>query len=134
VSSLAPLSATLAAAGMRSDYQLLKRQILEVLPLSKDAIHIYIGVGCLLLSVFVLRQHPAAWSSLLLGVVVSLGMEALDLRDNIRYPLTVRIVETARDLLNTNLSAFLFVLATRLRLGKPTKPGKPTRPPPKKKH
>jgi hypothetical protein len=127
VSSLVPCSALLAAAGMRSDYQLLKRQILEVLPLSKDAIHIYIGVGCLLLSIFLLRRHPAAWSSLLLGLVVSLGMEALDLRDNVRYPVTVRIVEGTRDLLNTNLAAFLFVLVSRIRLGKPSKP------PPKKK-
>jgi hypothetical protein len=39
--SAASAAATLlAAAGMRSDYQLLKRQILEVLPLSKDGIHI----------------------------------------------------------------------------------------------
>lgn len=117
--ALAPLTPVLAAAGMRSEYQLLKRQLLEVLPLSKDAIHIYIGVGCLLLSIFVLRRQPSAWSALLLGAVVSLVMEALDLRDNVRYPLTVRLLESARDLANTNLSPLLFVLVTRLRLGKP---------------
>jgi hypothetical protein len=117
---VAALTSLLAQSGMRSEYQLLKRQILEVLPLSKDAIHIYIGVGCLLLSIFVLRRHPAAWTALLLGVVVSIVMEALDLRDNVRYPLTVRLVESARDLANTNLAPLLFVLVTRLRLGRPT--------------
>ena len=115
----AAFAGLLAAAGMRSEYQLLKRQILEVLPLSKDAIHIYIGVACLGLSIFVLRMPPAAWRSLLLGFAASLVMEALDLRDNVRYPMTVRIVETTRDLINTNLSPFLFVLVTRLRLGRP---------------
>jgi hypothetical protein len=125
---VAPLTAVLAQSGMRSDYQLLKRQLLEVLPLSKDAVHIYIGVGCLLLSIFVLRRQPSAWTSLLLGLVVSLGMEALDLRDNVRYPLTVRLAEGARDLVNTNLAPLLFVLVTRLRIGKPS----PARPPKKR--
>jgi hypothetical protein len=121
---MAPLgtaASLLAATGMRSDYQLLKRQLLEVLPLSKDAIHIYIGVACLGLSIFALRMPPAAWRALILGVLVSLVMEGLDLRDNVRYPLTVRIVESTRDLVNTNLAPFLFVLVTRLRLGAPPK-------------
>ncbi len=119
---MAPLgtaASMLVAAGMRSDYQLLKRQLLEVLPLSKDDIHIYIGVACLGLSIFALRMPPAAWRALVLGVLVSLVMEGLDLRDNVRYPLTVRIVESTRDLVNTNLAPFLFVLVTRLRLGAP---------------
>jgi hypothetical protein len=110
----------LAQTGMRSEYQLLKRQLLEVLPLSKDAVHIYIGVGCLLLSIFVLRRQPSAWTALLLGLLVSIVMEALDLRDNVRYPLTVRLAEGTRDLINTNLAPLLFVLVTRLRIGKPS--------------
>ena len=109
----------MVAAGMRSDYQLFKRQVMEVLPLSKDAIHIYIGVACLGVSIFVLRMAPSAWRSLLLGVAASLVMEGLDLRDNVRYPMTVRLVESARDLVNTNLAPFLFVFVTRLRLGRP---------------
>ena len=117
--SAAAAAALLAAAGMRSDYQLLKRQILEVLPLSKDAIHIYIGVACLGVSIFVLRMAPSAWRALLLGVAASLVMEGLDLRDNVHYPMTVRVIEGARDLINTNLSPFLFVFVTRLRLGRP---------------
>ena len=119
---LAPaLAALFASAGMRSEYQLLKRQILEVLPVSKDAVHMYIGLGCLLLSIFALRIAPAAWRALLLGFLVSLVMEGLDLRDNIRYPPTVRVVEALHDLVNTNLAPFLFVLTLRLRYGAPEK-------------
>src|SRR5688572_29291369 len=115
----APLLSVLAEAGMRSEYQLLKRQILEVLPVSKDAVHMYIGIACLLVSIFALRQPPAAWRSLLLGPLASLVMEALDLRDNVRYPPTVRAVEAVHDLVNTNLAPFLFVLTMRLRYGAP---------------
>jgi hypothetical protein len=120
-SLVAPLASLLASAGMRSEYQLLKRQILEVLPVSKDAVHMYIGLGCLLLSIFALRIPPAAWRALLLGFLVSLVMEGLDLRDNVRYPPTVRAVEAVHDLINTNLAPFLFVLTLRLRYGAPEK-------------
>ena len=117
----AAAASLLADAGMRSEYQLLKRQILEVLPVSKDAVHMYIGVGCLVVSIFAFRMAPAAWRALLLGLVVSLVMEGLDLRDNVRYPPTVRAVEAIHDLVNTNLTPFLFVLTLRLRYGPPEK-------------
>jgi hypothetical protein len=119
MSLLAPLLTVVADAGMRSEYQLLKRQILEVLPVSKDAVHMYIGIACLLVSIFAFRLPPAAWRSLLLGLLVSLVMEALDLRDNVRYPATVRAVEAVHDLVNTNLAPFLLVLTMRLRYGAP---------------
>ena len=121
------LLTVLADAGMRSDYQLLKRQILEVLPVSKDAVHMYIGIGCLLISIFALRIPPAAWRALLLGLVASLVMEGLDLRDNVRYPPTVRAVEAVHDLVNTNLASFLLVLTMRLRYGPPEKKGAPAK-------
>ena len=38
-----------------------------------------------------------------------------------RYPPTVRAVEGIRDLINTNLAPFLFVLTLRLRYGAPEK-------------
>jgi hypothetical protein len=119
MSLLAPLLTVVADAGMRSEYQLLKRQILEVLPVSKDAVHMYIGIACLLVSIFAFRLPPAAWRSLLLGLLVSLVMEALDLRDNVRYPATVRAVEAVHNLVNTNLAPFLLVLTMRLRYGAP---------------
>ena len=115
------LVAMLAEAGMRSPYQQLKNQILSAVGLSKDAVHIYIGVGCLLLSILVLRFPPAAYRSLLLGLVVSLAMEALDLRDNVRYRETTRAVASAHDLVNTNLLPYLLVVAMRLRYGPPPK-------------
>ena len=117
----------LADAGMRSPYQQLKGQILAVVGLSKDAVHLYIGLGCFLLSVLVLRFSPTQYRSLILGLVVSLGMEALDLRDNVRYRETTRALASLHDLVNTNLLAYLIVVALRLRLGAPPKAPKRTK-------
>ena len=121
------LFAALADAGMRSPYQQLKGQILAVVGLSKDAVHLYIGLGCFLLSILVLRFSPTQYRSLILGFVVSLGMEALDLRDNVRYRETTRALASLHDLVNTNLLAYLIVVALRLRLGPPAKRPKRTK-------
>src|SRR5262245_5130739 len=94
---LAGLVSFLAAAGMRSPYQQLKTQILGALGLSKDAIHIYIGLGCFLLSILVIRFAPTAYRSLVLGLLVSLAMEAMDLRDNVRYRETTRVLASLHD-------------------------------------
>jgi len=116
--------AMVADAGMRSPYQQLKGQILAAVGLSKDAVHLYIGIGCLLISVLVLRFAPTAYRSLALGLLVSLGMEAMDLRDNVRYREATRAVASLHDLVNTNLLPYLMVVALRLRLGPPPKSAK----------
>ena len=118
------LAALLADAGMRSPYQQLKNQILSVVGLSKDSVHLYIGIGCFLVSILVLRFAPTAYKSLLLGFLVSLAMEAMDLRDNVRYRETTRALASLHDLVNTNLLPYLIVVALRLRLGAPPKKAK----------
>jgi hypothetical protein len=123
----AALASAFSEAGMRSPYQQLKGQILSVVGLSKDAVHLYIGIGCFLLSILVLRLPPTAYRSLVLGLVVSLGMELLDLRDNVRYRETTRALASLHDLVNTNLLAYLIVVALRLRLGPPAKAPKRTK-------
>src|ERR1041384_3873435 len=122
-----PLMFALAEAGMHSPYQQLKGQILGAVGLSKDAIHIYIGLGCFLISILVLRFSPTQYRSLILGFLFSLGMEALDLRDNVRYQETTRALASLHDLVNTNLLAYLTVVALRLRLGAPPRKPKATK-------
>jgi hypothetical protein len=94
---------------MSSDYQMFKLWWLAVLPLAKDAIHIYIGFLCLLVSLIVLRLKLSTFRVLILGLLVSIAMEVLDLRDG--YSLR----ESARDVANTNLIPFVLVLLTRWR-------------------
>jgi hypothetical protein len=122
------LLAMAAESGMHSPYQQLKNQILSVVGLSKDSVHLYIGLGCFLVSILVLRLAPTSYRSLLLGLVVSLGMEAMDLRDNVRYRETTRALASLHDLLNTNLLAYLIVVALRLRLGPPARAAKRSKP------
>jgi hypothetical protein len=118
---LPPSVLALAHSGMHSPYQQLKTEILSAVHLSKDAVHLYIGIGCFLLSVMVLRVAPTAYRSLLLGLIVSLGMEAMDLRDNVRYSEQTRVIASLHDLVNTNLLPYLLVVGLRLRLGSPAK-------------
>jgi hypothetical protein len=122
---LAPYVHVLAASGMRSPYQQLKNHVLALVGISKDAVHIYIGIGCLLLSILVLRLPPNSFKALILTLLFSLGMEALDLHDNVRYRETTRLMASSHDIWNTNLLPFLLVVGLRLRLGPPGKRGAP---------
>jgi hypothetical protein len=95
---------------MPSAYQDFKLLWLTVLPLTKDAIHIYIGFLALLVSLILLRLRITSYAALLPGLVVSLAMEVFDLRDGFSW------VESAKDLINTNLIPFLLVQIARWRL------------------
>jgi hypothetical protein len=95
---------------MPPDYQDFKLLWLSVLPLTKDAIHIYIGFLALLVSLILLRLRITSYAALLLGLVVSLAMEVFDLRDGFSW------VESVKDLVNTNLIPFVLVQIARWRL------------------
>jgi hypothetical protein len=95
---------------MRSNYQLFKLWWLSVLPLTQDAIHVYIGFLCLLVSLILLRRRLTSYWALVPGLLVSLAMEVLDLRDGYAW------TESLKDLINTNLIPFLIVALTRWRV------------------
>ena len=84
--------------------------------LAKDAIHIYIGLICLLFSASVLRRSLASYAVLLLGVVVSFVLEALDLRYSYVMGDPLDWAASAHDMINTSLLPYLFVAAVRLNL------------------
>jgi hypothetical protein len=92
---------------MKSDYQIFKLWWVSVLPLTKDAIHIYIGFLCLLLALILFRRSLSSFTALIPGLVVSLTMEIFDLRDGYGW------AASAKDLVNTNLIPLLLVLLAR---------------------
>jgi hypothetical protein len=92
---------------MSSNYQIFKLAVMSVLPLTKDAIHVYIGFLCLLVALIVLRRKLTSFWALVPGLVVSLAMEVFDLRDGFS------LAESAKDLVNTNLIPLLLVLLAR---------------------
>ena len=95
---------------MQSNYQLFKLWWMTVLPLSKDAIHVYIGFLCLLVALVLLRRRISSWWAIAPGLAVSLIMEIFDLRDGYGW------AESAKDLVNTNLIPVLLVLLARWQL------------------
>lgn len=94
---------------MKSSYQLFKLWWLAILPLTKDAIHVYIGFACLLGALIVLRRRLGSYQALIPGLMLSVAMEILDLRDG--YPWSASV----HDIVNTNLMPFLLVTLARLR-------------------
>lgn len=94
---------------MKSDYQVFKLWWTTVLPLTKDAIHVYVGFLCFVFALVVLRRRLTSFWALLPGVLVSLAMEYFDLRDGFNW------AESAKDLVNTNLIPLLLVLLARWR-------------------
>jgi hypothetical protein len=93
---------------MKSNYQLLKLWLLAALPLTKDAIHVYIGFLCLLVALIVLRRRLTSYWALVPGLLVSVTMEIFDLRDGYGWTASIH------DLINTNLMPFVLVTLARL--------------------
>lgn len=87
--------------------------MLPQLGLSKDAIHIYVGVVCLLVSVLVFRLPLSSWKALILGLIVAVIMESLDLRDDLASFGHFRWAASLKDLVNTNLIPLLIVLLAK---------------------
>jgi hypothetical protein len=92
---------------VQSKYQIFKLGWLAVLPLTKDAIHIYIGFLCLLVALILFRRSLSSYSALVPGLVVSLAMEVFDLRDGYDW------LASLKDVVNTNLIPFVLVLLAR---------------------
>lgn len=104
----------LLTAAKTSAYQLLKLKVLSVVPLSKDAAHIYIGFACFLLAVALLRISPSSWRAILPGLLVSMLMEVPDLRDNLADTGRWHWAASLKDVVNTNVIPVLLVLLFRL--------------------
>jgi len=94
---------------MNSSYQIFKLGWLAVLPLTKDAIHVYIGFLCLLVALVLLRRKLSSFTALIPGLLFACVLEVLDLRDGFGWQ------ESVKDIVNTNLMPFVLVLLARWR-------------------
>jgi len=87
----------------------LRTFLLAVIPLTNDAIHIYIGMLCLLTTCLLCQKSLAWWPALLPGLAVSLFIEVLDLMHGSPWTWSLK------DIINTNLwPVVLVILAGRL--------------------
>ena len=99
-----------------SFYQLMKLDILSAVHLSRDAVHIYVGLFCLLLYVIVFRKRIDAWWSLLPVLLLAMGMESLDLHDDYQSLGYFRWGASLHDIINTLFWPFVIVTLFKFRI------------------
>lgn len=97
--------------------QSIKRVILQLTGLSRDALHVYAGMAVFLLATAALRKHLRSPLPLLAVCLLAAGMEALDARDDLLTFGYWRAGASLHDVINTmSWPAIIFVMARFTRL------------------
>lgn len=92
----------------------LKTALSEAVGLSKDALHVHLGLLIFLAAVLLLRTSLGSWTPWLVLLLFELANEAVDLlheHDGIRV---TDLSETAKDIVNTMFWPTVVVLFTKL--------------------
>jgi hypothetical protein len=84
-----------------SPFQSFKHEVVQFAALSKDALHIYVGLAAFLVVAALARKGLRSTAALLVVVGVAVAGEILDLRDEIRFREHVNWWASVHDLLNT---------------------------------
>lgn len=101
-----------------SFYQELKLQVLNCIDLSKDAIHIHIGLVAFLLAILFWKKGRASAACLIPVFLIATAMEVLDLRDDWQTLGYFRWSASIHDLGNTTLWPLAIYLWLRFRSAK----------------
>jgi len=96
-----------------SAYQNLKLSFLEIVNLSKDAVHIHIGLVVFFLAVALWRRGRLDSLSLIPVFLLAGVMEALDLRDDLASFGYMRWSASLHDLINTVVWPTLVVVLSK---------------------
>ena len=84
-----------------STFQAIKHDLQSTVGLSKDALHIYVGLGVFLITAAIARLGLRSIAPLIAALVVAILGEALDARDNFRTLGQWRVGASIHDVLNT---------------------------------
>jgi len=84
-----------------STFQSYKHELVQVAALSKDALHIYVGLSVYLIVAAIARKGMRSTVALLAVLLVAMIGEALDLRDEFRAHEHLKWWSSLHDLLNT---------------------------------
>jgi hypothetical protein len=90
-----------------STVQAIKLAIVAATGLSKDALHIYVGLGVYLLAALALRKRLQSLAALLAVVLVACLGEVLDMRDDIHSLGYWRWSASLHDVVNTSFWPFV---------------------------
>ncbi|MEP1447818.1 MAG: hypothetical protein ABJK37_17085 [Paraglaciecola sp.] len=96
-----------------SDFQALKLHMVELLGLSKDAIHVHIGMSVFILSVVVLAKGKVTFKCLIPVCIVALGLEVMDLIDDFNSVGFFRWSNSLHDFINTLLWPLVIVVLNK---------------------
>ncbi|MEA1015559.1 hypothetical protein [Sphingosinicella sp. LY1275] len=100
-----------------SIFQSAKLFLVEATDLSKDALHIYVGLGVMLLVVIVLRKSLADWRPLAAVALAAVAGELWDVIDTLSHGGTPRWSLNGKDVWNTMFwPTILFGLARFTRI------------------
>ena len=94
-------------------FQALKLSIIAASQLSRDALHVYVGLATFVIAALVFRRSIRSWLPWFAVLVVAVLVEAVDLRDDLLTRGHLRWLASTHDLLNTMLWPTVLVLVAR---------------------
>ena len=94
-------------------FQSIKLAIIAASQLSRDALHVYVGLGTFLAAAMLFRRSIRSFLPLLAVLVVALLVEAVDLRDDLVTRGHMRWLASTHDLLNTLFWPTVLLLLAR---------------------
>lgn len=99
-----------------SFYQNFKLHFLSLVHLSKDAVHIYIGLFVFFIYILLFRKSLSSLKGLVPVLLLAIAMEVLDLRDDFHSLGHFRWGASFHDTINTLFWPFVIVLLFKLKL------------------
>lgn len=100
----------------KSGYQELKLQIVDFLGLSKDAIHIHIGLIIFVFAVAIWKKGKVTPICLVPVLLVAFGMESIDLYDDYNSLGYFHWSNSIHDILNTTIWPILMLVLVKVKL------------------
>lgn len=94
-------------------FQSIKLAIIAASQLSRDALHVYVGLGTFLVAAFLFRRSIRSYLPLVAVLVVALLVEAVDLRDDLITRGHMRWLASTHDLFNTLFWPTVLLLLAR---------------------
>ncbi|PCI78453.1 MAG: hypothetical protein COB20_06675 [SAR86 cluster bacterium] len=98
-----------------SPYQEFKLLVVDILGLSKDAIHVYLGLTVFFLTVAVLKKGKIDLWAVAPVLVLAVGMETIDLYDNYRSMNSMYWSNSVHDIINTTFWPLVIVALAKLK-------------------
>lgn len=99
-----------------STFQVFKNSLVAIFGLSKDSLHVYVGLIVFLVVALLLRKRPRTLLPLLVVFIVACIGELLDMRDDLATLHRWRWRASVHDIVNTSFWPLVLTVLMRLNL------------------